>query len=70
MPTTSVVFKSNKQQQGTLATSQENVETQEQDAEPVRRKTLDATEAQEKVCINKLEPTVLNGQKITIKIDE
>ena len=74
MPTTSVVFKSNKQQQGTMATSQENVESQgeeqTQDSEPARRKTLDATEAQEKVCVNKLEPSVLNGQPITIKIDE
>ncbi len=72
MPATSVVFKSNKQQQGTLATSQENVESQEQaqDPEIVRRKTLDASEPQEKICINKLEPSVLNSQKITIKIDE
>ena len=65
------MFKSNKLQQGTMATSQENTEGQEQDPEQVvRRKTLDASEAQEKICINKLEPTVLNNQQITIKIDE
>jgi len=69
MMTSSVAFKPTEQQKDNFAPPQPT-EEDVKDQEPVRRKTLDVTAAQEKIFINKLEPSVLNGQDVHIKIDE
>jgi len=69
MMTSSVAFKPTEQQKDNFAPPQ-STEEDVKDQEPVRRKTLDVTAAQEKIFINKLEPSVLNGQDVHIKIDE